>query len=93
MRLVLPSALRELVGGRSVIEVEVDAESGAVRDLLNTMRTRHPSVHDSLVTELGALRPHVNIFVDGENIRFRGGLDAPVATGSEVMVLPAVSGG
>ena len=46
-----------------------------------------------MITELGEVRPHVNIFVDGENIRYAGGLDAPVRDGSEVFLVAAVSGG
>jgi molybdopterin converting factor small subunit len=45
------------------------------------------------MTERGDLRPHINVFVDGENIRFAGGLDAPVGADAEIIILPAVSGG
>ena len=45
------------------------------------------------MTELGEVRPHVNIFVDGEDVRFSGGLDTPVGDGAEVFLIPAVSGG
>ena len=45
------------------------------------------------VTERGEVRPHVNIFVDGGNIRHAGGLAAPVRDGAEIVILPAVSGG
>jgi molybdopterin converting factor small subunit len=45
------------------------------------------------MTELGEVRPHINIFVDGQNIRDSGGLGAPVRDGAEIYILPAVSGG
>jgi molybdopterin converting factor small subunit len=45
------------------------------------------------MTERGEIRPHVNIFVDGANCRFAGGLSMQVQDGAEVMILPAVSGG
>ena len=48
---------------------------------------------DPIITELGEVRPHINIFVDGENIRDSGRLDTPVRDGAEVFVIPAVSGG
>ena len=91
MRIVLPEALRELAGGRAVVEV-ADGR-GEVRGVLGALRASHPGLYDRLMTEQGALRPHVNIFVDGENIRFTGGLGTGVGEASEIFVLPAISGG
>lgn len=91
VRIVLPEALRELAGGRGVVEVGEDA--GTVGGVLGTLRSSHPGLYDRLMTEQGALRPHVNLFVDGENVRFTGGLGTAVGEGSEVFVLPAISGG
>ena len=97
VRIVLPEALRELAGGRAVVEVAASATAGddgrTVGGTLGTLRASHPGLYDRLMTEQGALRPHVNIFVDGENIRFTGGLGTAVGAGSEILVLPAISGG
>ena len=119
MRIVLPEALRELAGGRAVVEVGIRAAAGAVGSgpagtgagatdgapgpvgdvphtvggVLRALRASHPSLYDRLVTEQGVLRPHVNIFVDGENIRFTGALETEVRESSEIFVLPAISGG
>ena len=106
MRIVLPEALRELAGGRAVVEVAAGARAGAggiresvadvrrtVGGVLDSLRASHPGIYDRLVTEQGRLRPHVNLFVDGENIRFTGGLETGVAERSEIFVLPAISGG
>ena len=90
-RVTLPAALTELTGGRAV--VDIPGAPAAVRDILAGLGAAHPGVRDRLVTERGRLRPHVNVFVDGENIRFLSGLDTPVADGAEVVVLPALSGG
>jgi molybdopterin converting factor small subunit len=46
-----------------------------------------------VLTELDEVRPHINVFVDGINVRDAGGMDAPVAADAEVVLLPAVSGG
>lgn len=89
--IVLPEALRELAGGRGVVEVAHGAET--VGGVLGALRASHPGLYDRLMTEQGALRPHVNLFVDGENVRFTGGLETAVGVGSEVLVLPAISGG
>ena len=64
-----------------------------VGGVLGALSASHPGLYDRLMTEQGALRPHVNIFVDGENIRFTGGLGTRVGSGSEIFVLPAISGG
>jgi molybdopterin converting factor small subunit len=54
-----------------------------------------PGVVERTLDEQGHIRPHVNVFVDGNSIRAssRQGLQTPVASGAEVWILPAVSGG
>ena len=91
VRVTLPAALIEFTGGHST--VDVPGAPAPVRDILAGLGAAHPGVRDRLITERGRLRPHVNIFVDGENIRFLSGLDTPVTNGAEVVVLPAISGG
>ncbi len=93
MRIVLPEALRELAGGRAVVEVGVAGGTSEVGGVLGALSASHPGLYDRLMTEQGALRPHVNIFVDGENIRFTGGLGTLAGAGSEILVLPSISGG
>ncbi len=88
---VLPGQLRELVGGRSVLTVGGGCAS--VGEAFGRLRQEHAAVYDRVFTERGEVRPHVNVFVDGADIRWAGGLDAPVRERSEVMILPAVSGG
>jgi molybdopterin converting factor small subunit len=57
------------------------------------MGDRYPGVYERVCTEVGALRPHVNVFVGRDDIRWTGGLETPVREGSEVIILPSVSGG
>lgn len=91
LHFVIPGPLREFAGNRSVVRTEGSPES--VSDALALLWEECPGVRDRVVTELGELRPHINIFVDGHNIRFAGGLDAPVRRGAEIVILPALSGG
>ena len=91
LNFVIPGPLRELAGNRSDVRAEGGAQS--VSDALALLWRECPGVRDRVVTELGELRPHVNIFVDGENIRYAGGLAAPVRDGAEIVILPALSGG
>jgi sulfur-carrier protein len=88
---VVSGPLRELAGNRGEVEVQGHAES--VSDALSLLWHECPAFRDRLVTELGELRPHLNIFVDGESIRFAQGFATPVQDGSEIVILPALSGG
>lgn len=88
---IIPGPLRELAGNRDEVRVEASAET--VGDALNILWSHCPGVRDRVVTELGEVRQHVNVFVDGESIRYAGGLDTPVRGSSEIVILPAVSGG
>jgi len=88
---VMPGPLRELTGDRG--EVRVDGAARSVSEALSLLWSHCPAVRDRVITELGEVRQHVNIFVDGESIRDAGGLGAPVRDGAEIFILPAVSGG
>lgn len=88
---VIPGALRGLAGNRE--EVRVEAAAGPLSAALSRLWVECPALRDRVITELGAVRPHVNIFVDGEDIRYAGGLAAPVRDGAEIFLIAAVSGG
>ena len=88
---VIPGPLRPLAEGRR--EVLVPATPGPLGDALSMLWSEVPAVRDRVLTEQGEVRPHVNIFVDGESIRDGEGLSTRVRDGAEVFILPAVSGG
>lgn len=88
---VIPGPLRELAVNRG--EVRVDGSAESVSEALSLLWADCPALRDRVVTELGELRPHVNIFVDGESIRYSGGFDTKVRDGAEIIILPALSGG
>ncbi len=87
----IPGLLRPFTDGGSTIVLEGSART--VREALQELFRRHPGVRDRVLTELGELRPHVNIFVGDESIRTCGGLDAPVTADAPISIIPAVSGG
>jgi len=64
-----------------------------VGDALGALAGRHAGVMDRVMNERGEIRQHVNVFVDGDNIRFLDGLRTPVGQGSTIVIVPAVSGG
>lgn len=88
---MIPGPLREFAGDRR--QVRVEGSAGSVSDALSLLWSHCPGVRDRVVTERGDVRPHINIFVDGESIRDCGGLGARVRDGAEIVILPAVSGG
>lgn len=60
---------------------------------MQALCSRYPGLRDRIVTEQGAVREYVNIFVGSENIRDSGGLATPVDDGCEIMIVPSVAGG
>lgn len=62
-------------------------------EALAALCARYPGIRDRVMTEQGEVRPHINIFVGEENIRFIGGLAAAVTSESVITIVPAVSGG
>jgi molybdopterin converting factor small subunit len=89
---LLPGVLREHAGGRDSLEVELpdDARLELVLDLVSES---WPVLGRRVRDDTGAVRRHVNVFVDGEDIRRTGGLATPVPDGAVVHVLPSVAGG
>ena len=87
----LPGALLPYAGGRS--QVTVGARCGTVAEALHALAESHGGVVDRVLDEQGEVRRHVNVFVDGENVRFLSGLATPVAENSTIVIFPAVSGG
>jgi molybdopterin converting factor small subunit len=88
---VISGPLRELAGNRG--EIRLAGTAGSVADALSLLWAECPAFRDRVVTELGELRPHLNVFVDGESIRYSGGFATAVRDGSEIVILPALSGG
>jgi sulfur-carrier protein len=89
--IALPGALQPYAGGSS--EVSLAAGFHTVAEALAELGARHGGVMDRVMDERGALRPHVNLFVDGENVRFLDGLRTAVGDGTTIVIVPAVSGG
>jgi molybdopterin synthase sulfur carrier subunit len=87
----IPGALLEFTAGRS--RVEIAASPATLAEALSALWTLYPGVRDRVTTEQGQVRQHINIFIGDENIRYTGGLASPVSTGSEISIVPAVSGG
>jgi sulfur-carrier protein len=84
----VPPVLREDAGGAR----EVEAAGSTVRELLEDLAARMPALGNRIY-DGSEIRSYVNVYVDGEDVRTRGGLDAPVHEGATVVLLPAMAGG
>jgi molybdopterin synthase sulfur carrier subunit len=84
----IPAQLRAVTEGEG--EIEVDGET--VGEALDAVFESHQDLRDR-ITEDGTLRRFVNVYVSGEDIRFKQGLETELAEGDEVTILPAVAGG
>ncbi len=85
----VPAPLRSGCGGAPVLALSATT----VRAALKTLERRHPGLHRSICDETGAVRRHVNVFVNTAHVRDRQGLDTPLASGDVLTIMPAVSGG
>ncbi|MGH3681088.1 MAG: MoaD/ThiS family protein [Natronosporangium sp.] len=85
----VPTILRSYTGGAKTV-----AGAGeTLAELLSDLESRHPGLRGRLVTEDGALHRFVNVYVNDEDVRFLGALEAKLSDGDTVTVLPAVAGG
>ena len=87
-RVRIPPTLRSETAGES----EVEANGRTVRELLDDLMGRFPALRGQLL-ENEELAPFVNVYVEGEDVRTRDGLDTPVDDGSQIILLPAMAGG
>jgi len=85
----VPGLLRQYCGGAARLAVA----ASDVRAALEQVEAKYPVLYRSVCNETGAVRKHVNLFVNTESIRGLNGLDTEFADGDELIILPAVSGG
>jgi molybdopterin synthase sulfur carrier subunit len=85
----IPTVLRTAVGGHSTLQID----GATVGEILGKLGADYPNIHDQLFNADGTLHRFLNIYVNDDDVRYIGGLDAPVASGDEVSLLPAVAGG
>jgi molybdopterin synthase sulfur carrier subunit len=84
----IPTILRTYTGG----EKSVDAEGATLAALIDNLEASHTGLKDRLI-ENGDLRRFINVYINDEDVRFIGGLEAALSDGDQVVVLPAVAGG
>lgn len=85
----IPSPLRACCGGAA----QLFLSAANVRAALEEIEKSQPSLYRSVCDETGAVRRHVNLFVNMDHVRDRDGLDTALAAGDVLTIMPAVSGG
>ena len=85
----IPTPLRRLTSGQD----KVEAEGGSLNEVVSYLEDRFPGIKARLCDDQGELRHFVNVYVNGEDVRFLDGLRTSMNTGDEVSVVPAVAGG
>jgi len=85
----VPQPLRNLTGGASTVQ----SSGGTLADCVSALDTSYPGMRDRLLDEGGEIRRFVNIFVNGDDVRFLAGLKTELKDGDEVSIVPAVAGG
>jgi molybdopterin converting factor small subunit len=85
----VPSPLRQYCDGARKLMLS----AATVRATLEELERSYPPLYRSVCDETGAVRQHINVFVNSTHMRDREGLDTALASGDTIIILPAVSGG
>ncbi len=85
----IPTPLRKLTNELDV----VSGDGGTLLACIDSLEQQYPGVKERLCDEGGELRRFVNVYVNGEDVRFQQGLQTPLKPGDEVSIVPAVAGG
>lgn len=85
----IPQPLRNLTGDKSTVETRGSSLAEAIADL----EANFPGVRERVMDDSGELRRFVNIYINGDDVRFMEGLKSPIKDGDEISIVPAVAGG
>ena len=86
---IIPTPLRKFTNEVETVEVQ----GATVGEIINQLETRFPGIQARLCEANGELRRFINVYVDGEDIRFLDNLQTPVGERAEVSIVPAIAGG
>ena len=84
-----PTPLRKLTGGQT----EVSVEGASIRDVIENLDRAHKGVRDQILDDSGSIRRFINLFLNGEDVRYLKGPDTSVQSGDKISIVPAIAGG
>jgi molybdopterin converting factor small subunit len=88
----IPTILRTYTGGAAEVTVE-PGDGATLQTVIDALEADHAGIRARILDDEGKLRRFVNIYVGDEDVRFVGGLDAEIADGAKISIIPAVAGG
>jgi molybdopterin synthase sulfur carrier subunit len=88
-RIRIPQPLRKLTNDVDVVQTD----AGTLAQAVDNLERDFPGIKERICDEAGELRRFVNVYVNGEDVRFLQGMNTPLADGAEVSIVPAVAGG
>ncbi|MGE3075400.1 MAG: ubiquitin-like small modifier protein 1 [Dehalococcoidia bacterium] len=86
---LIPQPLRSLTGNLS----KVSGDGATLESLVSNLESSYPGMRERVMDESGQMRRFVNIYVNGEDVRFMDGLGTALKDGDEISIVPAVAGG
>lgn len=89
VKIRIPAPLRKLTNEQDVVQ----GDGGTLATCIDGLESNYPGLKERLCDETGELRRFVNVYVNGEDVRFQDGLQTPLNPGDEVSIVPAVAGG
>jgi len=89
VRVRVPTPLRKYTQGAD----EVDAQGDTVKALVEDLEKNFPGIKERICDESGKIRRFVNVYVNGDDIRFLQNLDTSVTSGDDISIVPAIAGG
>ena len=87
----IPGALRQFTAGSASVRIE--GTPATLADAFLALWILYPALRDRVLTEQGQVREHINVFIGDEDIRYLGGLASQVSPGSEISIVPSITGG
>jgi molybdopterin synthase sulfur carrier subunit len=85
----IPAPLRKLTKDQAVVE----SNGTTIEAILADLEKNYPGIRERICDETGQVRRFINIFLNGEDIRFKEGIKTKVDTSAEVSIIPAIAGG
>ena len=89
VRVRVPTPLRRFTGG----EGEVSAEGSSIKQVIEDLEKRHAGIRERLLDDKGEIRRFVNIYLNGDDVRFLESLNSKVKDGDDISIVPAIAGG
>lgn len=92
IKIIIPSPLRNLSNGERSVNIELD-ENSTILDSINKLDDIYSGISAKIIDENNSLHNFVNIFMDGEDVRYIEGVNTKLIANCEISIVPAVAGG